>query len=269
MKKIILSLAVAIASLSTLAAVANNVEAPQTEQQTSGISAERGVVKDKVKKDKKGKKEMPAKKGKAAKKGQAGKCTSECKESQECKKAPKQNCNATGKNCCDAKKCDKPAKEMRGAKARGAACDSVGCNAAGQKGGKPTARMQKRNKDARNLHREPRNVEKRMFNPLQGIQLTPTQQQQISNLNDKREKSIEKVQSENKKKCEKIRENYNKDIKKILSPEQYLQYQNNKQKAVRAGKGEGKKGNCDAAGCVVKGKVGETVKMPERKPLTE
>lgn len=64
--------------------------------------------------------------------------------------------------------------------------------------------------------------------PMAGIVLTPAQQTEFSKLNDERKDKVGKVREDSKKKIEKINIDYDKDLKKILTPEQYAQYEENK-----------------------------------------
>lgn len=114
--------------------------------------------------------------------------------------------------------------------------------------------------------------------PMAGIVLTPAQQTEFSKLNDERKDKVGKVREDSKKKIEKINIDYDKDLKKILTPEQYAQYEENKARraphrnAVARRHENGPKGNKGGVQPVIyqtaPGQVGPTVQGPRPKKDT-
>ena len=68
---------------------------------------------------------------------------------------------------------------------------------------------------------------KSKMNPMNGIDLTPQQEQQIEQLKAEQQAQREKDKQYTREAVEKRREAYNAGLEKILTPEQYQQYQSN------------------------------------------
>lgn len=132
------------------------------------------------------------------------------------------------------------------------------------------------------------------INPFAGIELTPEQQASVNKLKEDRRETMKKAREDMEKKTDKANEKFSSKLKKILTPEQYAQYEQNKEKMKdlkkgKAGKGDrfgkaGKHGKDGKAGkhgkdgkkgknnCPAKdggrGKVGKTYKAPHPMPMT-
>lgn len=108
----------------------------------------------------------------------------------------------------------------------------------------------------------------RRVSPLAGIELTAGQQAKLASLKSKHRKEADKLAAKIKKQKAKNAAAYEKEMKKILTPEQYAQYQANKQKNAdikKAGKARLKK-----APRAQKGANSSNIKKgPERKMVYE
>lgn len=156
-------------------------------------------------------------------------CTTEqsCTASseKECKKEGKKKCKENKKECKKNKDCKKKGERVKG------------------EGDQAKKKMQK--------------------NPFNGIQLTPDQQQKIDNLRAERKSQKEankearkNLTPEERKAAKKqAREQFNAEVAKILTPDQFKQYEENCKKAK-----EGKKNKVKHAS-----KDGKKIKKGERK----
>lgn len=72
---------------------------------------------------------------------------------------------------------------------------------------------------------------KERMNPMAGINLTDAQKDKLKELRKEQKASVEKIDKEARAKKEKARAEFDKDLKKVLTPEQYAQYEANKAKA--------------------------------------
>lgn len=70
-------------------------------------------------------------------------------------------------------------------------------------------------------------LRKERFSPFAGIELTPEQQQSLDKLRADRKAQKEADKKAKKEAAKKDREQFNADVEKILTPEQFKQYQAN------------------------------------------
>ena len=95
---------------------------------------------------------------------------------------------------------------------------------------------------------------------MSGITLTPDQQTKYNKLRDDRKEKIQKVKDDSKKKMMKISDDFDQDLKKILTPAQYAQYQNNKAN-MKKGEKKGHRGEAGHVKGMKKGPKGKNFKQ--------
>lgn len=81
-------------------------------------------------------------------------------------------------------------------------------------------------------------------NPFKGIELSAEQKAKIEQLREKGKAEVQKVETEARTKKDKLREDFDNDLKKILTPEQWTQYEKNRNenKQMKQGKADRKHG---------------------------
>lgn len=172
------------------------------------------------------------------------KCQTECQKAEKCGTkcdTPAQCENECKKdNCKHDNKCKKQCdKKVQCTKENAKDCNKEKCDHKKKCGKKHRPHAKAECPHNKGMHKHHKHNECKTFNhpsrvnphsmALEGIQLDDKQKEKIDELNNERNSIIGRIQVDSRKEMRKVAEDYDKKMKKILTTEQYQQYQNNKE----------------------------------------